>query len=412
MLPRDLIKTGETLPETLRRNGFSTAYAIDEVRFSNLDRTYGFDQMITPSIGASDFLLGTLNDTPLSNLVVNTALGQWLFPFSYGNRAAPITYEPDMFVKRIEKELRVDRKPMFLTVHLTLAHWPYYWATAPARKLEDVSSMQQLYVAALQRADEQFAGVMASLQRKGMLENAIVVVMSDHGEAIGKENDDPYEDAGSMLEGLISAGHGTSVLSPQQYRVVLGLRSFGNAVVPAELQRIDSPVSLVDLAPTMLDLLHLPVAATEYDGRSLVPLIGNDAATMQAFRDRVRFTESEFNPRGFQPGVILTQSFLDEIASFYRLDPDTDRILMREDRVESLLRRRQYAAIRGNSLVAAVPADDSSGFRFLAVERDGGVPVELDMTSKDSGEVGALIEALQRQFGERLVQRKSAPPGG
>ncbi len=412
LLPRDLIRTGDTLPEALRRNGFATAYAIDEVRFSNLDQSYGFDQMITPLIGASDFLLGTLNDTPLSNLAVNTALGKWLFPFSHGNRAAPITYDPDIFVKRIDKELRVDRKPMLLAVHLTLAHWPYYWATAPARELKDVNSLQQLYVAALRRADGQFAGVMEALRRKGMLENAVVVVMSDHGEAVGRENDDPYEDKESILTGLISAGHGTSVLSPQQYRVVLGFRSFGNSVVPTGLRRIDSPVSLVDLAPTVLDLLNLEVDSAEYDGRSLVPLMRNDPAAILAFQDRVRFTESEFNPRGIQPGVILTQSVLNEVASFYRLDPDTDRILMKENRVESLLQRRQYAAIRRNSLVAAVPADAAGGFRFLAAQRDGGVPVELDITRKDGGEVGALIEALQRQFGERLVQRKSAVPGG
>jgi arylsulfatase A-like enzyme len=37
--------------------------------------------------------------------------------------------------------------------------------------------------------DRQFGDVLAMLARKGVLDNAIVVLLSDHGEALGAEND-------------------------------------------------------------------------------------------------------------------------------------------------------------------------------------------------------------------------------
>src|SRR3989338_2547958 len=84
-----------TLPAILRQHGYKTIFATDETRFSNIDQRYCFDETVTPPIGFNDFLLGTLNDFPLSNLVVNTTLGKYLFPHTYANRAVFETYEPN-----------------------------------------------------------------------------------------------------------------------------------------------------------------------------------------------------------------------------------------------------------------------------------------------------------------------------
>ena len=62
-------------PKLLADAGYHTIYATDEVRFSNLDETYGFRELIAPPMGASDFLLSFFADTPLTNLLVNTAAG-------------------------------------------------------------------------------------------------------------------------------------------------------------------------------------------------------------------------------------------------------------------------------------------------------------------------------------------------
>ncbi len=85
---------------------------------------------------------------------------------------------------------------------------------------------------ACEAADEMFGEIVAMLERKGALENAIVVVLSDHGEALALPNDTMINNE-SKIEGLRAPlvvtdfGHGQSVLSPVQYQVLLGFRTFG-----------------------------------------------------------------------------------------------------------------------------------------------------------------------------------------
>jgi hypothetical protein len=344
-----------------------------------------------------------MNDTPLSNLISNTRLGQWLFPHSYANRGSAFTYEPQTFVDWFERELPLDA-PVFVATHLTLAHWPYSWATAPRRELSDTASLQHLYSMSVAEVDKQFASVMRVLQRRGLLNNALVVVMSDHGEAIGKSHDNPYDRTDSKLSGLIRLGHGTSVLSPQQYRVVLGMKAFGPArrSVFGNAREVGSPVMLTDLAPTILDFLEI-TPKDDFDGTSLVKLLSNDISIAESFRERVRFTESEFNPRGFQPGVTLTASALGQIATFYELDPETDRILVKRDRLQILLSDRQYAAISAEHLLAAVPGPAGKGFRLILANRNGGQTLELDPSGENIDEnTRKLWNALFSRFGDAL----------
>ena len=94
LLPRDLIAEGDTIGKILKRSGYYTAYATDEVRFSNIDASFGYDTTVTPPIGASEFMLSLFADTPVSNLVINTWLGKLLFPHVYANRGAALIYDP------------------------------------------------------------------------------------------------------------------------------------------------------------------------------------------------------------------------------------------------------------------------------------------------------------------------------
>jgi hypothetical protein len=94
LVARSSLSMVDTLADLMRANGYRTIFATDEVRFSNIDKSFGFDQAITPTVGAADFLLGKANDLPLANLVANSWLGKWMFPATYGNRAATVTYRP------------------------------------------------------------------------------------------------------------------------------------------------------------------------------------------------------------------------------------------------------------------------------------------------------------------------------
>jgi arylsulfatase A-like enzyme len=395
LLPRELVHTGATLPELLRRQGYATCYAIDETRFSNIDASYGFDRTATPAMGASDFVLAWLGDTPLSNLVVNTRLGAVLFPHLHANRAAHVIYDPDSFVRRVERSCRFSG-PGFVAAHLTLPHWPFAWA-ASATANADESNTGELYREAVRRADQQFGDLLAMLERRGVLDNAIIVALSDHGEALGHAEDFmtaafPGPDGAS--NNFQKWGHGTSVFSPAQYRVVLGIRAYGKArALLRQPAVLNQPVALVDLAPTILDLLQIR-SPEPFDGVSLAPLLRAQTGAADGFGERIRFTETEYNPQGFSPARVET-SMLALAAKVYRLDPATDRILVRTDYLDSILANRQYAALLGKrALAVAVPGEN--GYQFIYIPNtQAGVAQAAD--------AARLRQALEERFSLRFA---------
>jgi arylsulfatase A-like enzyme len=396
LLPPERIHTGRTLPALLREQGYRTVYAIDETRFSNIDTSYGFDQAITPGIGGSDFVLTWFSDTPLSNVVINTRLGALLFPFQHANRAAFVTYEPDTFVRRLDRALDA-RQPLFLALHLTLPHWPFVWADPALAPLEERDARRWKYLNTVRRADQQFGDVLAVLERKGLLANAVVLALSDHGETFSEDPNflaQAFPDTESAALESQRNGHGTSVFSPGQFHTVLGFRAYGAgaALLPAP-RRLDTPVSMLDIAPTILDLLHLP-AGEPLDGQSLLPLFRSDQAAATRFAERIRYTESEYNPSGFNVEK-MTASAIAAAAMIYRVDPQTDRLKVRPDAIDAILSTRQYAAQLGNSMAAAVPAgNDDHLYRFIYIPARGPSPDGHD----DPKERTRLRQALEQRF--------------
>jgi arylsulfatase A-like enzyme len=405
LLPREMIHTGTTLPQVLRGHGYRTYYAMDETRFANIDATFGFDRSLTSTIGGSDFVISWFADTPLSNVVMNTWLGAWLFPHAHANRAAHVTYEPDIFVRRVASGLDAAQ-PVFLACHFTLPHWPYSWAaTDPVEPVEE--NFPELYERAIHRADQQLGDLLAALQRRGLLDNAIVVTLSDHGEALGSEQDFMrgfYPDKAAAARKAQEWGHGTSVFSPTQYRVVLGIRGYGAAAgLFAQPATRSDPVSLTDVAPTLLDLLQIK-SGEQFDGMSLASLLRTGPDTSGRFAERIRFTETEYNPQGLL-SVHLTSSALAEAAKVYRLDSTTDRLLVREEALPSILQTRQYAALLGNRAMAIALPDGKGGRKHSFIY----IPGPQGSSSMSPTDLTRLRQALRERFGIQFAD--TAPSG-
>jgi arylsulfatase A-like enzyme len=404
LLPRNMVQTGDTLGDLYRRAGYRTVYGIDEVRFSNVDASYGFDQTLTPQIGSSDFFLGYFGDTPLFNLVVNTWLGEWLFPHVYANRADFHVYNPDEFVARVDRHVRFD-KPTFLALHLTLAHWPYGWSSSKPIPTTP-SQIPAAYRESAARVDQQFRDILSVLERRGALRNAIVIVLSDHGEGLGKPDDllIPNDGLLGTFDATLQAhGHGTSVLSPHQYHVVMAMRAYGDARIKVPVgTQIDAPVSLEDIAPTLAEISGLQ-SRQPFDGQSLVPLLRGAPGAEEPFRQRIRYTETEFNPKGVAIGVQTTTSALGNAVRYYRVDPKTDRLEVRPELVQEVYQTRQFAAILGDRMVAAIPRDnlDITVYDIVTLGRDGSGARKLtqEPSATEEPQVAQLWNALHSRLG-------------
>lgn len=400
LMPRQDVSEGQTLADTLKAHGYRAVYATDEVRFANFDASYGFDQLITPPVGAADFLLGTVNDLPWSNLLSATRAGALLFPHTYANRAAHVTYQPDRFIDRIERELDVTG-PTFLTVHLTLAHWPYSWAGRP--KPGTPPAYREAYRGAVRAVDGQFDELMRMLDAKGLLDDAIVVVLSDHGEALGNPGDSylrGFADSQSLWNSLW--GHGTSVVSPHQFGVVLAFRRIGGGAFATAGTRLDAPASLEDVTPTLLDLVAAP-GPTDPDGISLKSLLEGDSPPPELL-ERVRFTETDFNTTMVLKGQYEEKGLIGEGAHYYEIAPASGWLQLRQDRLQDILARKERAALSRTHLLAALPRKSGDGREFLLIDRRRGMPTRLTSRppSAESPEGARLWDALHARFAGEL----------
>ncbi|MFM7144532.1 MAG: sulfatase [Alphaproteobacteria bacterium] len=154
------------------------------------------------------------------------------------------------------------RRPEFVYLHLVQPHWPYEpvppykgmfgpGATSRERSEKDRQASIDDYDAEIRWADDCIAGVERALRASGRWQHTWLVVMSDHGE-------------GFFEHGL--SDHGNSYYE-ELLRVPLVIRApGGKRVLPP---RVSTPVSTIDLAPTLLAMAGLP-AARELPGRSLL----------------------------------------------------------------------------------------------------------------------------------------------
>lgn len=106
------------------------------------------------------------------------------------------------------------------------------------------------YLNALHYVDGQFARLFAFLRDRGLADDTIVVIVGDHGETFGTHG---------------SYGHSGRVYE-EDVRVPC---IFWSPALFSQAARLSRPASLVDVAPTILDLLELPLPET-WQGHSML----------------------------------------------------------------------------------------------------------------------------------------------
>ncbi len=127
--------------------------------------------------------------------------------------------------------------------------------------------------------DASFALLIQKLKQLGILNNTLVIVLSDHGEE--------FWDHGWTA-------HGQSVYQELTHTLLM---MWNPALLP-KARRINEPVQLIDVMPTVLDLMGLKIPPLA-EGQSLVPL-----ARGQAFQRRGLVVSSRFaavRPEGLVP---------------------------------------------------------------------------------------------------------------
>lgn len=147
-------------------------------------------------------------------------------------------------VQRLRKQ---GNRPLFMAMHWIDPHAPYTRGGAKGTRGSDFDR----YLLEVAYVDSELGKLLKELDKAPFKDRTILIFASDHGEAFGEHGSRHH--AGTMYEELL--------------RVPLLVHGPG-----IEARRIDEPVSLIDLGPTLLDLFGEPTPGW-FMGQSLVPFL-------------------------------------------------------------------------------------------------------------------------------------------
>jgi arylsulfatase A-like enzyme len=234
----------------------------------------------------------------------------------------------------------------------------------------EVDLLRSLYDREVASLDVALNALFAGLRRHRFLDHCIVIFTADHGEEFGEH--------GGMMHAV--------TLYEESIRVPLIIRRSDQS----EHRVVTEPVSLIDVAPTLLELAALP-AEPRFEGRSLVPVLNGQAARP---RDILVELESDVvgalrQHRGLTPGAEDTRRHAQAIirgaaklllspggaTEAYDLagDPGETRpnaapIAARTAELQAvLLDTRRRLAQRANPNVTSQPLDKSDRERLRAL---------------------------------------------
>ncbi len=281
-----------TYAHHLRRIGYRTILS-GKMHFVGPDQLHGFEERLTTDIYPADFgwtpdyrKPGERIDWWYHNMgsITNSGVAETSNQLEYDDE---VTHHAKRAL--YDHACRTDDKPLCLTVSFTHPHDPYvarrkYWdlyksaANLPAvaamdyenhdphsRRIfdandwrnytiseEDIIRSRRAYFANISYIDDSIGQILDVLKHCRMDENTIVLFCSDHGDMLGERG----------LWFKMSFYEGSS-------RVPLIMRVPGMAP-----QSITTPVSLLDVTPTLTDLAGINPGEIEpwTDGESLLPL--------------------------------------------------------------------------------------------------------------------------------------------
>ncbi len=221
-----------TLAGVLKSHGYKTAAFIGSVF---LERQMGLDQ------GFETY------DSPFNFEAFSHISGEMFFGGTESPYAVRDRRDGALVVQAALRWLAANRdQPVFVFIHLFDLHTPYAVPEAVARR-KGVSR----YDAQLEYEDELIGRLKRAFVQAGWWDKSLAILVSDHGEGLGDHDE---------------TSHGYFIYQSTLHVPVIFHWPADITGRPAIVQR---PAGLIDVAPTVLDFLHVPAPAS-FEGTSLL----------------------------------------------------------------------------------------------------------------------------------------------
>lgn len=297
-----------TLAEVLKRNGYATGAAVSAyVLRAETGINRGFDFFDDRIAQHADQSLGGIQR---SGDETEKAAGGWLASHS--------------------------AQPFFLLLHLYEPHAPY---DAP----EPYRSQYQPYDAEIASADAIVGRFLDDLKARGLYDQALIVLLSDHGEGLGEHGEDEH---GIFL-------YRESIQVPLLVKLPHAKRA----------SRVQESVGLRDVMPAILDELHIALPPG-LDAHPIFRQVQSRAVYSETFYPRLHFGWSDLHSLidGSKHFIQAPKPELYDVTS----DPGETKNLIESDR-RTYARMKQAIApmIVPAASPAAIPAEEAAKLAAL-----------------------------------------------
>ncbi|MCU0821877.1 MAG: sulfatase-like hydrolase/transferase [Spirochaetes bacterium] len=411
---RDLNRDFKSIAKILKKEGFGTSVIADYAGdiFSRIE--LGFDEVDAPYFNFNYVLQQTILEAHTFLLPLLTGrLGLTVFPvlkdWAYFCPAESVR-------ERVIKSIDKSKGPFFIATFFSSTHFPYA-APYPYYKLytdknysgtfkyykqrmvspdskedvniseSDINQVNALYDGCLRAFDDAVGEILTHLSKSGMLENTIIILLSDHGE--------------NLYETGLGMGHGEHFRGLYSIRIPLIFRIPGAVHSRKEIKDI---VRHVDIAPTILSLLKIPVP--EYmEGKSLLPLIhGGGIEKFNAFGETgIWFDNTVRDDLFFQKLRIMYP----DITGIAETDFNFDRQVVLKDSYRDLINFSKHRYIfDGRYKLIYIPLKDRVLYELYDTAAD---PEEknniADIDSKNLSRLKQLLFAWIQRNRDAVVRK-------
>lgn len=342
-----------TLPGLLAEVGYQTAVLSDWAGSDMGKFDLGFQEQDLPGDqwNIHFFMRQGPKDIRLFlSLFLANRIGKFFLEEIYYLGGVPLTRQLGLRARQMLKRLGASEQPFFLNVFMASTHppfaseYPYYTMYANAdyrgpskfamakltdpfeiirrqgepREEFDLEQILDLYDGCVKSFDDEAGRILDYLQASGLAENTLVVVYSDHGMEFFEHE---------------TWGQGNSAIGDFSARVPVVMT--GPGVVAST--RLDGVTRSVDLAPTLLQLLGLPVPP-EMEGVSLATALqGCELPELPAYYETgIWLTELPGMPAGHlrYPSLLDMLEIPDPGSGTMAIKPEyQDRIIAAKDRM-------------------------------------------------------------------------------
>lgn len=174
----------------------------------------------------------------------------------------------DMMIDEGNKFFEANRdKPFLLYFAINAPHYPMQGTAKWREHYRDLESPRRQYAEFVSTVDEKVGEIVASLERLGLRDNTLIIYQSDHGHSTeerafwGGGNAGPYRGAkASLFEGGIR---------------IPSIVSMPGTLPEGEVR--DQMATGCDWFPTIAELCGVSLPKKNYDGKSLLGVIQDDA---------------------------------------------------------------------------------------------------------------------------------------